>query len=306
MIVRPPVNWLRLLFVWRGSVLPAILPQLLLMLFVSTVALETDGRIAGAKLPLDTAAFPLLGVSLAIFLAFRNNASYQRFTEARLCWCQLLIAARALASQAISCFPAQQAAFNQALFRRRLIAVMYALKHQLRGTDPMPELAGLLDAQELALLRGRSFLPVALLDALRQMLVQAALRPPARGEVLMVLDRQVNALGAAVGACERIRSTPIPYGYGVLLHRTVYLYCFLLPFGLVDAIGAATPLITVFVAYTFFALEAIAEQVAEPFGTAPNCLALNALTRQIERSVCEQYGAPMPAALQPDAGYRID
>ncbi|MYN08377.1 bestrophin family protein [Pseudoduganella aquatica] len=306
MIVRPPVNWLRLLFVWRGSVLPAILPQLLLMLFVSTVALETGGRIAGAKLPLDTAAFPLLGVSLAIFLAFRNNASYQRFTEARLCWGQLLIAARALTSQAISCFAAQPAALNQALFQRRLIAVVYALKHQLRGTDPMPELAGLLDAPELALLRGRSFLPVALLDAVRQMLVQAALRPPARGEVLMVLDRQVNALGAAVGACERISSTPIPYGYGVLLHRTVYLYCFLLPFGLVDAIGVATPLITVFVAYTFFALEAIAEQVAEPFGTAPNCLALNALTRQIERSVCEQYGVPMPAALQPDAGFRID
>lgn len=305
MIVRPPVNWLRLLFVWHGSVLPAILPQLLLMLFVSTVALETDGRIAGAKLPLDTAAFPLLGVSLAIFLAFRNNASYQRFTEARLCWGQLLIAARALTSQAISCFPASQA-FSHALFQRRLIAAIYALKHQLRGTDAMPELARLLDEQELALLRGRTFLPIALLDAVRQMLVQAALRPPASGEMLVVLDRQVNALGAAVGACERISSTPIPYGYGVLLHRTVYLYCFLLPFGLVDAIGAATPLITVFVAYTFFALEAIAEQVAEPFGTAPNCLALNALTRQIERSLCEQSGRPMPAALQPDAGYRID
>ena len=33
MIVRPRPHWLRLLFVWRGSVLPRILPQLLLVRF---------------------------------------------------------------------------------------------------------------------------------------------------------------------------------------------------------------------------------------------------------------------------------
>jgi anaerobic selenocysteine-containing dehydrogenase len=69
-------NWLRMLFVWDGSVLQAIIPQLLLMLVISSLALLTDGRVFGVKIPLDTAPFPMVGISLAIFLGFRNNASY--------------------------------------------------------------------------------------------------------------------------------------------------------------------------------------------------------------------------------------
>jgi len=78
-----------------------------------------------------------------------------------------------------------------------------------------------------------------------------------------------------------------------------------LPFGLVDAIGPATPLISVFVAYTLFALEAIAQEVSEPFGTDPNCLALHAMTRNIERTLLEQCGQLMPEAIQPCERYNI-
>lgn len=40
----------------------------------------------------------------------------------------------------------------------------------------------------------------------------------------------------------------------------------MLPFGLVDSIEVATPIISVFLSYTPLALEAIAEQIADPFG----------------------------------------
>ncbi|MFA9216733.1 MAG: bestrophin family ion channel [Sphingomonadaceae bacterium] len=102
-----------------------------------------------------------------------------------------------------------------------------------------------------------------------------------------------NALEAAVGACERIQRTP-PYADCVLLHRTVYLNCLLLPFGLVDAIGVATLLITVFVSYIFSALKTIAHSIDDPFGNAPNSLTLSALTRTTERSLLASWGAPLP------------
>jgi predicted membrane chloride channel (bestrophin family) len=41
MIIRPPTNWLRMLFVWDGSVLKTIVPQLLLMLAISVLAVVT-------------------------------------------------------------------------------------------------------------------------------------------------------------------------------------------------------------------------------------------------------------------------
>lgn len=307
MIVRPRANWLRMLFIWDGSVLKSIIPQLLLMLAVSSLSVFTGGRILGDKIPLDTAPFPLVGVSLAIFLGFRNNAAYARYVEARQIWGRILIAARALTSQAIAYLPAQQEGFERALFVRRLIAFVHALTHQLRGTDPAADLARYLPRDEVKALLAMHYVPIALLDSLRLMLARAARGKQGQGQeqLLWMLDAQIGELAAAVGGCERISNTPIPYPYGVLVHRTVYLYCFLLPFGLVDAIGVATPLICVFVAYTLFALEAIAQEISEPFGVEPNCLALNAMTRGIERSLLEQCGEKVPEPLLPCDSYNI-
>lgn len=305
MIVRPQANWLRMLFIWDGSVLKEIVPQLLLILAVSTLALLTDGRIDGVKIPLDTAPFPLVGVSLAIFLGFRNNAAYARFVEARQLWGRILIATRNLTSQAGTYLPADEGLSVRRLLVRRLIAFTYALKHQLRGTAPGADLARYLDAEELAQVGRLQYIPVALLDRVRGQLAQAAGSRPDGATLAWIFDAQVNELATDLASCERIANTPIPYPYGVLIHRTVYLYCFMLPFGLVDAIGVATPLVSVFVAYTLFALEAIAQEISEPFGTAPNCLALDAMTRGIERSLREQSGEALPPAITPCKRYLV-
>jgi ion channel-forming bestrophin family protein len=67
------------------------------------------------------------------------------------------------------------------------------------------------------------------------------------------------------------------------------MYCILLPLGLVDC-GGLTPIITVFIAYTFMTLENIAGSLELPFGFEPNDLALNAICRTIERSLLEMRG----------------
>ena len=43
MIVRPTTSWLRLLFVWHGSVLPRIMPRLLLVFLISIVTAAVRG-----------------------------------------------------------------------------------------------------------------------------------------------------------------------------------------------------------------------------------------------------------------------
>ena len=120
-----------------------------------------------------------------------------------------------------------------------------------------------------------------------------------------MLDARLDDLVAMVSGCERIASTPIPFSYDVLLHRTIYAYCVLLPFGLVDSIGAATPFVSVFVAYTLIALDAIAHAIAEPFGDGPNHLALDAMTRQIERTLLELNREPLPAEVTPGKAWRL-
>jgi putative membrane protein len=114
------------------------------------------------------------------------------------------------------------------------------------------------------------------------------------------MDSTFASMEHVVAGCERIRSTPIPFSYMLLLHRTAYLYCFLLPFGLVDTVGLATPFVVGLVSYTFFGLDALGDEIEEPFGTQPNDLPLSALSRIIEIGVREALGeADLPGPLVP-------
>lgn len=305
MIVRPALNWFRMLFVWHGSVLKSIIPQLAFMALVSMLAMYTHGRLFGEKIPLNTTPFTLCGVALTIFLAFRNNASYERYWEARRHWGNVLIAARAIASQVRRYVPANAAQFDHFSFVRLLSAFSYALKHQLRGSDSSSDLARLLGGEQASVYRNRVFTPILLLDEARGRLAMINRAAMLSDTQLWMMDKQLDELGASAGACERIHATPIPFAYGVLLHRTVYAYCALLPFGLIDSIGFATPLICVFVSYTLLALEAIASEISEPFSRSPNALALDAMTRNIERSLFELCDETMPPALQPDPHYEL-
>jgi putative membrane protein len=303
MIVRPKKNWFRMLFIWNGSVLKTIIPQLLFLAAVSAVAVFTHGRLFGQKVPLNTAAFTLFGVALTIFLAFRNTASYERYKEARQLWGGALIASRALASQILSYALDSSAERLQSI--NRLIAFAYALKHQLRKTDPAADFTRLLGREAGESLKAKAYPPTVLLDEVRRELAALQASGQLSDTKLWMCDAQINELAKAAGGCERIASTPIPFAYGVLLHRTVYAYCIMLPFGLVDATELFTPLISVFLAYTLVALEAIADEVAEPFGMAPNALALDAITRTIERSLLELSGGEIPEERMPDEAYRL-
>jgi putative membrane protein len=119
----------------------------------------------------------------------------------------------------------------------------------------------------------------------------------------MSMDESLDKLSLALGSCERIAGTPLPFTYSVILHRSAYLYCMLLPFGLVDAIGFMTPLIVTFISYTFFALEALSDEIEEPFGLAPNDLALDAMVVNITASLKEMLKEPIPEPMLPDENY---
>lgn len=298
MIVRPRLSGLRLLFVWDGSILQSVLPQLAFMALVSCVAVATHGRVLGEKIPLNATLLTPFGLTLAIFLGFRNSASFQRFDEGRHLWGALLIAARSLMSQMLSALP--DAAEHRPL-ARCLIALVHALRHELRGSEAGADLQRLLGPADAQRLQGRCQVSTTLLHELRERL--SALNAAGRlsDARLWAMETQLTEIARAIGGCERIANTPIPFAYGVLLHRTVYTYCLLLPFGFVDATSFFTPLLCVFMGYTLIALEAVANEVAEPFGLAPNALALDALARNIERAVLDLCGLPLPPPLQPNA-----
>jgi putative membrane protein len=119
-------------------------------------------------------------------------------------------------------------------------------------------------------------------------------------QVAAIMDESLSAMTAVAAGCERIRNTPVPFPYTLLLHRTAWLYCFLLPFGLVDTVGFMTPFVVAIVASTFGGLDALGAATAAPFGTADNHLPLDALCREIEINLREALGeTELPQPLQP-------
>lgn len=200
----------------------------------------------------------------------------------------MLIATRSLVREVVS-FAPDETALQQRV-ARTLAAFIYSLKHQLRGSDPAADLDCRLDPEVRQRVAAARFVPPAILLDLARDLAAAQRRGSISDLQLQSMDRNLNRLTEAAGACERIANTPLPYTYRVLMNRTVMAYCLLLPIGLSTAIGWLTPLIAVFVAYTFLALDVIGEQIEEPFGTEPNDLALASMCHAIEVSACEAVG----------------
>ena len=293
MIVRSKTNWWTLLFVWRGSMMKQMLPQLLIVAVLSVLAVWTEGTIFAHKVPLNATPFTLVGVALALFLGFRNSSSYDRWWEGRKLWGALVNTMRSLTRQALTMTPNTSVeARDTRVFLDMLVAFTYAMRDQLRG-DTFARSAELLTPALAAEVDRARYKPFIILRAMGEWGAKHQ-REGAFGEITMTaIDRNLVELSNILGGCERIAATPVPFGYSVMIHRVVYFYCALLPFGLVDAIAWMTPAVTLVLAYAFIALDSLAAELEMPFGRDENDLALDAISLNIELSIREMSGEPL-------------
>jgi len=237
-------------------------------------------HIATEPVPLNPSVFAILGISLAIFHGFCNNAAYDRFWEGRKLWGTLVWLSRNIARQVLT-LPNVSMAEKQAFIRHQ-IAFVHSLRQQLRGEDNTANLQRLLTVEEQQAVVGQNFIALRLTQIMGQMLANWQTEQKIDVWQWQSLDTTLGEIAHVQAGCERINNTPIPYAYFVLLHRTVYLYCFMLPFGLGNTIGWVTPFVVSFVGYTFMALNEIVDEISEPFGTGENELPLGMMCDTIE------------------------
>ncbi|MGE6782288.1 bestrophin family protein [Ensifer adhaerens] len=302
MIVRDRPTLLKLFFILRGSVIQRIFPQVLFVFALSAFVVWAHRVDPGLVPSVNSGPFALLGIALSVFLGFRNNACYDRWWEARKDWGQLIFTARDLARQTLILADAGTASAIEA--RQRLLNIAIAFAHALvchlrpggDGSRTLARLPADLVPGYQASRNGPDFLLREMGRGLASLRASGAI-----SDVQWVLfDGTVGRMSAVLAACERIRNTPVPFGYTLLLHRTAYLFCFLLPFGFADALGWATPFVTALVAYTFFGLDALGDELEEPFGVLPNDLPIVALAETIEINLREALGeTDLPPLPQP-------
>jgi putative membrane protein len=113
------------------------------------------------------------------------------------------------------------------------------------------------------------------------------------------LAERLGSMALQQAGCERIATTPLPYVYSLLIYRTTWLFCLLLPLALVGPAGWLTPLFVGIVGYVFFGLAEVTEELSHPFGQTPNGLPLDAICRAAEIALAPHLGEAAPEPLLP-------
>jgi putative membrane protein len=241
-----------------------------------------------------------------LFLGFRNNASYQRWWEARMLWGQLVYDARSLTRQVLSFIDDdnEHGRETQRTMVYLTIAFAHAVRHRLRGTPPWADIDPFVASIHHDRMHQAKNVPDHIMRLMGKHLGDIRRQGLVSEQVIQNMDERLTSMTIVLAACERIHNTPLPFAYMLLVHRTTYLYCIMLPFGLVASLGWATPLVCAVIAYTFFGLDALSEELEEPFGLAANQLPLTALSRTIEINLREALGeTSLPTDIMPIDGY---
>jgi ion channel-forming bestrophin family protein len=292
MIVRPKPSIWDIVFALRGSILPKIASQVAAMALVSILAVFLVQWHPAVFAQLGATPFTLVGIALSIFMSFRNSACYDRWWEARKLWGQLIIECRSLARQTAPLDPGPREPILLGL-----CGFADGLAARLRDRDE----AARIEAWRCQRKPLETPNPT---DAMLREIGTHCFRLLSDGLIsdirYAMLEERLCSLSAVLAGCERIKNTPIPFAYTLLLHRTAYMFCILLPFALAGTLGWWTPLLVVIVCYTFFGLDALGDELADPFGHEMNDLSLDALVRTIEREMLSALGRhDLPPSLAP-------
>ena len=306
------MSWFRLLFQYRGTALPRIRMRLL-SVFLVACAVTAANHYLGVQNDLSTIPFTLISLPLGVFLGFRNNTSYDRYWEGRKLWGRLVNETRNFARLTLhyighDATSAARVGERETLqlqheLVHRVIAYAHALRMHLRNDlGDLEQLARFLPHDEIGPLHVERNIPLAILNGVSKGVARARRLGVLHHRDVLLLETVVTNLCDVQGGCERIKNTPMPWSYTMLLHSIVAVYCFALPFGIVQTTHLLTPIVVVLIAYAFLGLDAVGDELEEPFGTDCNDLPLTTLSRVIEVNLLQNLGErDLPPLLAPDA-----
>lgn len=262
-------------------------------------------------------AFPdaeisVFGIAVAIMLGFRNNEAYNRYWEARTAWGDLTNASRNFACQVMGYIqppneleqsPKDISAIHSELIYRHL-AFLNALRLQLRKEEKWEALKPFLSDTEYLQLK-TAVNKATILNhwqsrRLHELHQSGWIKQ--RPYVLGLME-SIKAFFASQGRCERIKTTPLPRQYAFFTKSFVWIFVFLLPFGLVQHLGWVTIPIYTLLATIFTITERIGSRTEEPFENKLEDVPMSTICRNIEIDLRQQLGeSSIPAPLEPKDG----
>jgi len=221
--------------------------------------------------------YTMLGFTLSLLLVFRTNTAYDRWWEGRKLWGSLTNSSRILANHFSILFATdgerrQRLAQNLGTFGQ-------ALQYHLRNERAPVNLASPTPWDNAP------HQPLSVHQELIRQLHQAVAQGHLTENQLLHLQPELSDLMNVCGACERIKTTPIPFSYSVFLKKFVFYYVMIFPVVYAPSMGYAVVPVTAFILYVLASVELIAEEIEDPFHGDPNDLPTAEMASKIEETV---------------------
>jgi len=287
MIKYNPKNWFKLIFaIHKSDTLRIMWKELIYMgIFTLLVAFLEITYFPDALLLKELiAVFSLVGFVISLLLVFRTNTAYDRWWEGRKKWGALVNDTRNLAIKISVLIENEE---DRKFFKRMIPNFVFATKEHLRE-GVLPEELDLKDDEQSIL--AHKHIPNAIVKKLYERITRIKFSNEISDIDYMVLDKNLNALLDSLGACERIKNTPMPFSYNIFLKKFIFIYVSTLPLAFVTTFGYFSALIATFVFYVFVSMEVLAEEIEDPFGRDDNDLPTGVLSEKIKENVSEILG----------------
>lgn len=230
----------------------------------------------------EAGASAFTSIILGVLLVFRTNTAYERWSEGRRLWGQLVNDSRNLCLKMQAYVEVSDAEKTE--FAELVVSFAYALKHHLRDTRPAAALPGV----PMAALQTAKNLPVFISNKMFQYLARWQKNDRLPGITGLQLDTHSRAFMDILGACERIRSTPLAVSYRAFMRQGIALNLLTLPWYVLPEldVGWGMPIIIIW-AYFLIGLELIAEGIEDPFGQDGDDLPLDTICANIQNTVSD-------------------
>ncbi|MEQ8470171.1 MAG: bestrophin family ion channel [Marinoscillum sp.] len=286
MIQYNPKTWFSLIFdVYSRYVIKLLFPLLLFVgvftaLLCFIVITVFDFHYEG------TIAFhSILGVILGLFLVLRTNTAYDRWWEGRKLWGQLVNDSRQIAIK-LEAFLPKDALDDREFFRRMIPNEAFSMKEHLRDSILIGEMDTINEEVKQRIIKSKHR-PNMINRLLYERVMKCREEGKLTSEQLFILDKELKGFTDIIGACERIKSTPIPYSYSMFIKKFLFIYAITLPVSFMWDFGYWTIGIVMLAFYFLVSIELISEEIEDPFGNDINDLPLNELALKIKRNVSE-------------------
>ncbi|MEL6535829.1 MAG: bestrophin family ion channel [Bacteroidota bacterium] len=281
MIKYNPKEWWGLIFQFHKSdtfrrLLPAMLS---LALFSAAVAYFE--HIVNPWEHGTTLLHTLLGLVISLLLVFRTNTAYERWWEGRKLWGALVNVSRNMAIKLHAWLPDEDTKRRE-MFSELIARFPRVLKEHLRD-NKVP------GATPDGIQHQPNWISAQMHRRVQEMMDKGEIS----GEQYLAINQELSAWADILGACERIKKTPIPYSYSLFLKKFIFVYIVTMPFTFAFEFGYWTTLIATLMFYVLGSLEMIAEEIEDPFGTDANDLPTDGISEGIATSVAEILHPPL-------------